>query len=207
MSRKPRVLDIAGGFGRIGAELIKRDLVESLVNLDLNGEFLQLARKGGIERVVWGDMRNLGFQERSFDLALVMFTSFGYFDNENNFRVLKEASRILDYGGILVLDLPNYSRISNDFSANREMSLKDGSIIVYRRRIKEKYLIEERSKIREGQKPENLLPIKLRVYSPQEIVGLCREAGFDEIKAVDQELGEFLPRSSRRLWVISTKQN
>lgn len=206
MPRKPRVLDIAGGFGRISSELIKRDLVESLVILDLNKRFLDLAKGCGVTKAVHGDMRSLGFKDGSFDLTLIMFTSFGYFDDEDNFRVLQEAYRVLDRDGVLVLDLPNYSRISRNFSANRETLLKDGTIIRYTRRIVGKYLIEERFRIKENQQPENLLPIKLRIYTAGEITGLCQNAGFKEVITVDQDLKEFSPNNSRRLWVIATKQ-
>ena len=150
MPKKPRVLDIAGGFGRIGSELIRRNLSESLINLDLNEEFLQLSKKDGVKRVIQGDMRNLSFQEGSFDLALIMFTSFGYFGDEDNFRVLREAYRILDGNGVLVLDLPNYSRISLNFTADREMSLDNGSLVRYEKRIEgQQYLIEERFRIKD----------------------------------------------------------
>ena len=136
MHKKPRVLDIAGGFGRIGSELTRQGLVKPLINLDLNREFLQLARKGGVEKVVQGDMRNLPFQEGSFDLALIMFTSFGYFDDKDNFRVLQEAYRVLDNDGVLVLDLPNYSRILRNFSVDRQIALSDGSFIHYKKESK-----------------------------------------------------------------------
>lgn len=52
MPKKPRTLDIAGGFGRIGSELVRQGLVESLVDLDLNKEFLQIARGNQITRAV-----------------------------------------------------------------------------------------------------------------------------------------------------------
>lgn len=205
MPKKPRTLDIAGGFGRIGSELVRGDLVESLVDLDLNIKFLQIARRNQITRVVQGDMRNLGFRDKSFDLALIMFTTFGYFNDEDNFGVLREVYRVLDKGGVLVLDLPNYHRITSNFSANREMRLRNVGVLNYRKRIEGSYLIEERFLLRESGETENLLPIKLRIYRLEEIVGLCQKVGFDNVKAVDQELKEFSPDNSRRLWVIGTK--
>lgn len=173
--KKPRVLDIAGGFGRISSELIRRGLVKSLVDLDLNGNFLQLAKKGGITEAVQGDMRDLGFQG------------------------------VLDCGGVLVLDLPNYNRISSNFSIGREMPLNNGSVIRYQKRIEGQHLIEERFRVKDGQILENLLPIKLRIYPPEEIVKLCRKAGFEGAELFDQELKEFSPPSSQRLWVVSKK--
>lgn len=150
-------------------------------------------------------MRNLSFRDRSFDLALIMFTSFGYFDDEDNFKVLQEAYRVLDDDGVLILDLPNYHRIVSNFSTDREMQLRNGGVLRYRKRIEGNYLIEERSLLRESGETENLLPIKLRIYSLEEIVKLCQKVGFDDIKGVDQELREFSPDNSRRFWVISIK--
>ena len=205
MPQKPRTLDIAGGFGRISSEIVKQDLVDSLVNLDLNRELLIMARRNQITNVIQGDMRYLSFLDRSFDLALMMFTTFGYFDDEDNFRVLQEVHQVLDNRGIFVLDLPNYGRISDNFIVIRKKQLKNGDTVEYRKQIEGKYLIEERVKIeRDGQK-KNLLPIRLRIYSPEEIVGLCQSVGFSETKITDQELKNFSPSNSRRLWVISTK--
>jgi SAM-dependent methyltransferase len=206
MNKKPRTLDIAGGFGRIGSELVKKNLVDSLVNLDLNRQFLKKAASNQVMSAVEGDMRHLSFRNGSFDLALIMFTSFGYFeDKSDDLIVLREAYRVLNPGGKLILDLPNYARISDNFSANREMSLKNGDTIRYRKRIEGGYLIEERSRIKRNGGEEKLSPIKLRLYFPEDITKLCQEAGFNEVRISDQELRDFSPHISRRLWVISTK--
>jgi len=206
MSKKPRTLDIAGSFGRIGSELISQNLVASLVNLDLNEQFLQMARKNQITRVIRGDMRNLAFRDKSFDLALIMFTSFGYFEKKpDDLGVIKEAYRVLDQDGMLVLDLPNYTRISDNFSPDREMLLKNKDIIRYRKRLEGGYLVEERTRIKRNGAEENLLPIKLRVYSPESIVELCQDAGFNKIRITDQELKDFSELNSRRSWVLCTK--
>ena len=134
-----------------------------------------------------------------------MFTSFGYFEDKDNFMVLQETYRVLDHGGILILDLPNYNRIFSNFSCTREMPLRNEDTLKYRKRREGKYLIEERSRIRGNGQEENLLPIKLRIYPSEEIVRLCRKAGFNEVKTADQELKEFYPDNSKRLWVISAK--
>ncbi|MCB9802137.1 MAG: class I SAM-dependent methyltransferase [Pseudomonadales bacterium] len=205
MQIKPRVLDIAGGFGRIGSELISQNLAYSLVNLDLNREFLDLARKNGVSEVVQADMRDLAFKKGSFDLALIMFTAFGYFNDEDNFRVLQEVYRVLDDDGVLVLDLPNYNRICNNFSTHREMLLGNGDIIRYEKKIEGNYLIEQRFRVVQNQSQKKLLPIKLRIYSVSEIVLLCQAAGFNELLVVDQELRGFSLTTSKRLWIIGTK--
>jgi hypothetical protein len=40
------------------------------------------------------DMRDISFREE-FDRALLLFTSFGYFSDEDNFRVLKNVATAL----------------------------------------------------------------------------------------------------------------
>jgi SAM-dependent methyltransferase len=49
-------------------------------------------------------MRSITWSER-FDVVVSWFTAFGYFDDEQNRRVLAEAHRALRPGGRLLLDL------------------------------------------------------------------------------------------------------
>lgn len=204
MSKKPRVLDIAGGFGRIGSELIKRGLVDSLVNLDLNVKFLQMS-KNQEAIAVRGDMRYLGFADDSFDLALLMFTSFGYFATSvEDLKVLQEAKRILRPAGMLLLDLPNYDRIITNFQAERELPLQDNSKIVYRQELVGDFLIQTRTKIFSDMSRVQMLPIRLRVYSQESATKACLQAGFLNVHAFDQDLQVYESVTSSRLWLLCT---
>lgn len=204
MSKKPRVLDIAGGFGRIGSALIKQELVDSLVNLDLNRQFLQMSKDKGA-MAVEGDMRYLGFADDSFDLALLMFTSFGYFATpEEDLKVLQEAKRVLRPAGMLLLDLPNYDRILTNFHAERELLLQDNSKIVYRQELAGDFLIQARTKIFSDMSKVQMLPIRLRVYSQESASNACLQAGFSGVHALDQNLQVYEPSTASRLWLLCT---
>src|SRR5699024_1650708 len=97
------VLDLACGGGRHTAALRRRGYRALGVDLSL----VLLAHSPSLPRVAV-DMRRLPFSDRSFDWVLNFFTSFGYFDDEEeNFRVLAEMARTLSPGGGFLLDLLN----------------------------------------------------------------------------------------------------
>lgn len=100
------VLDVACGHGRIANRLAARGC--RVTGLDATPRFLDLARRDAAERgvevtYVHGDMRRLEWTGR-FDKALNWFTSFGYFTDEENHRVLAEAHRALRPGGRLLIE-------------------------------------------------------------------------------------------------------
>ncbi|NQU43890.1 methyltransferase domain-containing protein [bacterium] len=101
-----RILDAPCGYGRHMDAL--RPLFRDIVGLDLNPDCLKRARVylPGM-RIVHGDLRHLPFAPSTFDAALNLFNSFGYFDEETNRRVLLEYRRVLKSGGGLFLDLAN----------------------------------------------------------------------------------------------------
>jgi SAM-dependent methyltransferase len=98
-----RVLDLACGAGRHTAALRRRG--HHVVGIDLSVRLL--AQSPAFERVA-GDMRRLPCGDRTFDWVLNFFTSFGYFETEQeNFRVLAEIARVLVADGRFLLDLMN----------------------------------------------------------------------------------------------------
>ena len=52
------------------------------------------------------DMRKLDLNKK-FQAAFILGNSFGYFDDEDNEKVIKNASKVLEKGGYFILDLPN----------------------------------------------------------------------------------------------------
>ncbi len=103
-----RLLDLACGAGRHLAGLGRRG--QRAIGLDLSLPLLTAARsrlRPGLS-LVRGDMRQLPFRAHSFDGALSMFTSFGYFrEDAENWQVLAELARVLRPGGWLFFDFLN----------------------------------------------------------------------------------------------------
>jgi SAM-dependent methyltransferase len=105
------VLDLACGNGRYMVSADKRDLC--MWGVDLS-EFLlgEATNRNGLSgRLVCADMRRLPFGGGVFGVVLNMFTSFGYFVADmDNLLVLREVSRVLRTGGMLLLDYVNAER-------------------------------------------------------------------------------------------------
>ena len=100
------VLDLACGHGRIANRLAQRGA--RVTGLDATPMFLELARRDAAERgveveYVEGDMRAIPWSGR-FDRVVSWFTSFGYFDDDENRAVLRAARDALRPGGRLLVE-------------------------------------------------------------------------------------------------------
>ncbi|MCC3378686.1 class I SAM-dependent methyltransferase [Paenibacillus farraposensis] len=102
------VLDLCCGMGRHSLALA--DAGYKVTGVDLSDVLLREARAADSEgRVSWhqGDMRAVPLDER-FDAVVNLFTSFGYFEqDEEQLSVLKEIHRLLKPGGRFIIDYLN----------------------------------------------------------------------------------------------------
>jgi SAM-dependent methyltransferase len=108
------VLDAPCGHGRISNRLAQRGL--HVVGVDASTRFLDLAREAGTEtEYLLGDLRQLPV-DGPFDAAISWFTSFGYFDDDENRQVLAEYRRVLRPGGRLLLETQNHDEFVRRFT-------------------------------------------------------------------------------------------
>ncbi|NIK76017.1 ubiquinone/menaquinone biosynthesis C-methylase UbiE [Paenibacillus castaneae] len=104
-----KVLDIGCGMGRHALALT--DFGYEVTGIDLSDILLQEAishdEEGAVEWVQ-GDMRELPFEEGSFDATFNLFTSFGYFSlEEDNVKVLRQIRKVLRLDGSFLIDFLN----------------------------------------------------------------------------------------------------
>lgn len=103
-------LDHCCGPGRLTVALSQD---RPVVGLDLSRELLNEARKRGKNAdaknlyLIRGDMRHLPFKPDVFDSVLNVWTSFGYFSEQENELVLNEIGRIMRAEGMFVMDIVN----------------------------------------------------------------------------------------------------
>lgn len=113
-NKKIKILDLACGHGRHSLPLAKAGYF--VIGIDYSDYFLKLAKKEAKKlklkniKFIKKDMRKINFKNE-FDLVINMFTSFGYFENEDdNLLVLKNIYQSLKNNGYFILDLENYHR-------------------------------------------------------------------------------------------------
>ncbi len=129
------VADICCGMGRHAIPLARRGML--VVGLDTSALMLRIARERGAGvanlSLVQGDAARLPLRSESFDAALNLFNSFGYFaDDGQNQAVLNEATRCLRPGGRFLLETRNraYQIIYAPYL--EQVRLADGSTAIIR---------------------------------------------------------------------------
>lgn len=201
-----KILDLACGFGRHANRLAK--LSHAVTGVDLNSDFLDIARKEAEENdihvvYVQEDIRKIKYHA-SFDRVMLLFTAFGYFDDETNFLVLKNIYRALKPEGLFIFDIPN-----------RDVFLKNIQPC-YVTEIGEDLMIDrisfdpiagrssnQRIVIRDGVRREK--PFSLRLYNANEIIDLLLGAGFKKYQFYGTWDGQPITAESRRLIIVADR--
>lgn len=198
------IVDLACGPGRIGEKLLGKSNINKVIGVDINQNFLKKAEGLGLQ-VVESDIRQVSLTSNLAEIVLLMFTSFGYFEDiSDDIRVLKEAKRILTPNGVFLIDLPNYDNILNHFIPNREFLMDDGEVIRYKKEIVGEYLFETRTLIRPSGEETQLAPLRLRIYQSKTIERLCCNV-FPKVRILNEQMNAFDVSKSRRMWVLCYK--
>lgn len=120
-----KILDIACGRGRHAIYLNKKGY--DVTGIDLSDQSIKYALQFEQKNLHFfvHDMRNL-FYIKYFDLALNLFTSFGYFETEkDHVNALKSFNKSLKDGGTFVLDYFNTQKIVKNLT-HQEIKTIDG---------------------------------------------------------------------------------
>ncbi len=183
-----RVLDLCCGHGRHLEALAKRNI--RATGIDLSLPLLKEALVRGNGALLRADMRKLPFaaDAEGFSVLLNFFTSFGYFQEENdNLAVIEEIARVLRPGGRFLLDLMNpHNASSPDPSTLRE----EGSFKIAEERwfSQENQRVEKRIRLLDrttGRESEYMESV--RVYLEDEIISILAERNLK----VEQVFGDF----------------
>jgi SAM-dependent methyltransferase len=200
-----QILDLACGFGRHANRLAA--LGHIVTGLDLMPGFLEIARREAAERGLQvdyrqGDMRQLAF-ESSFDLVLLIFTSFGYFSDEEKARLMARIARALRPDGRLAFDILNRDAVARYFLEPDVVEV-DGNLMINRPSFDPLTgrFHNQRVVIRDGVRKEK--PYFTRMYNPSEICALLAEADL-EMESIVDEKERPLSVNSRRMNVVARK--
>jgi len=203
-----RVLDLCCGPGRFSVAMAKRGF--KVTGVDRTTFLLDKAKShasnSGTEvEFVQCDMRDF-MRPEAFDLALSMFTSFGYFDDKGeDLRVLRNIHTSLVDGGRLVLDVMGKERIAKIFLKTVCDTLEDGSMLLQKHEIFDDWtrIRNEWIVIRDGK--TRSFKFHHTVYSGEELRSLLFRAGFREVKLYGDYDGSVYGVDARRLVAIAAK--
>ncbi len=130
--RGAAVLDLACGFGRHAIGMAHAGY--RVTGLDFNPRYLAIAATdaaaAGVS-VTWveGDMRALG-ATAAYDAVYSYFTSFGYFEDDDNERVLAEVARALRPGGRFLLEMANRDHLLTHPQQRTWAQREDGALLM-----------------------------------------------------------------------------
>jgi SAM-dependent methyltransferase len=198
------VLDAACGYGRHSRVLAQTGY--RVVGLDRSPVLLAEAsrRSEGAEwpRWVQGDYRELPFGAESFDAVINLFTSFGFFGEEGDGRVLSEFRRVLRPGRALVLETMHRDRLMAIFQEQDWDALPDEALRLNRRAFDcvDGVIEEALTYWPKGGEPTTV-DYRLRMYTASELKRMALEAGFVNVQFYGDVAGGPLSRDSRLLLV------
>lgn len=199
------VLDVGCADGAHSVELASSGC--RTTGLDLSRSLLERGlaaanRRGVAVRFVEADMREMNF-ERRFDVVLCLGSTFGYFDDAENLKVLRNMARALKVGGHMVLDV-----------LNRDWAVQAAPMRQWwegaERRVIEdtgfdygaSRLCVQRSILREGH-PNWEQYISMRTYSVHELTSLLHVSGM-RVVSISGDIahpGLYLGPTNRRLLI------
>jgi len=203
------VLDLCCGPGRNALEFARRGF--QVTGVDRTRRYIEAARaaarrEGLTVEFVQEDMRRF-HRPAAFDLALNLFSSFGYFtDAEENLQVLRNLHASLTPGGTVLLEMVGKEPLARDFQPR----------IWHRHAARDEYLLEERI-VREGwsvienhwiwmRGPEQkVYTWTIRLYSGAELTGLLSNAGFSVVQLYGSLAGTPYDQTAQRLVAVATK--
>lgn len=199
------VLDLACGHGRIANRLAERGA--RVTGLDAMPRFLELARDDAAARrveveYVAGDMRSLPWEGR-FDRILSWFTAFGYFGDDENRQVLREAYRALRDGGLLLVEGNNLAQLLPRFLPTTLVE-RDGDLLLDLHRFDPVTgrMETERISIRGGR--TRRFSYAVRMFMAVELRDWLLAAGFSAVDFYDRE-GEPLTARGQRMIAVARR--
>ncbi len=210
-----KVLDAACGNGRHsilfakkGCDVLGIDLSEYLISqakLKLKNEYSRFRNHLKFEI---RDMRKIN-RKGEFDLAVNLFSSFGYFDNDrNNLRVIKSISDSLKKGGCFFFDFMNKNYTQKKLVPFDIKNRKD-SFVLQTRHIVNGFIEKDILIMKTSRKKFNIKHFteKVRLYSLTDFKQMFSKYALEIIKLFGDYTGKaYNKNNSERLIILARKK-
>jgi cyclopropane fatty-acyl-phospholipid synthase-like methyltransferase len=202
------VLDLGCGIGRHSLEMARRGF--HVTGVDRTASYLEKAKKqADAEKLniefIHEDMRSFCRPE-SFDAVINMFTTFGYFkDEEENVKVMSNIYASLKPGGSLIMDTLGKETLSKVFQ-ERIWGERDGVIVLQHQKVLDNWswMQSQWTMIKGTERVDN--EISLRLYSGTEMAKLLSGCGFSQVDIYGSLDGTPYDHTAQRLVVVGSKR-
>ncbi|MCZ7604145.1 MAG: class I SAM-dependent methyltransferase [Melioribacteraceae bacterium] len=206
VSKNDLILDAACGAGRYSNLLLKNGY--KVIGFDLSLPLLKNAQKNSkkiIDENIFfrGDIRSVQLKKK-FGLILNVFTSFGYFEtDEENFMFINNSINFLNEHGYFVFDF-----------INKEQLIKN--LVPYSERNDEDFIIKETRRIDNNRVIKNIEIHKeneifnftesVRLYNSGELIKVFQQTGYKVINVFGNYEGdEYNTENSERFILFLQK--
>lgn len=206
ISSNAKILDMACGAGRHAIILARKNF--DVTAVDLSENLLSIAKQSALDEnlkinFVQSDIRNFKTAEK-FNLVVNLFTSFGYFETDDeNFSVLQKAYDLLVDGGYFILDFFNSQFLMQNLVESSEEIIGGVKIHQFRKikenRVTKKIVITKNGNLSQFEE-------SVRMFTKDELTKAIQNIGFDIYKTFGDFLGnDFEQFTSPRLILICKK--
>ncbi len=211
------ILDAPCGIGRHAIHLAR--FGHRVSGIDLSPVYIERANhfrekmklRDNLELRV-GDLRNVGtlFQGRTFDAAINMWQSLGYWDEETDRSILKQLHGLTKEKGLLVVDVLNRDNLVKYLTPFGLTRFDDGTEQHEHRRLNFdtshlELLWEFYDREGADLKHKSTAKVRFRVYSLHELRGLLDRAGWQPLEEVGSFQLDPVTPERKRLIVVSSK--
>ena len=203
------VLDLCCGPGRHSVAFALEGY--AVTGVDRSAVLLDRARLRAIENsaaIEWvqEDMRSF-VRPAAFDLACSLFTSFGYFDTEeDDLRVLRNVRESLKAGGIFVMELLGKERLARVWENARITDFPDGTRLIQQSNVRDDWTRVhcEWTVIRKGR--ARSFRFEHTVYSGRELKDRLLLCGFHDVRLYGNLQGAPYGLDAARLVAVARKE-
>ena len=202
------VLDLCCGPGRHSVEFAQRGF--QVTGVDRSPFLLERARElatqsGASIEWVEEDMRNF-VRPAAFDLACSLFTSFGYFkDEQDDLRVLGNLHHSLKDNGVLVIEVLGKERLARVWQNTLCTELVDGSLVFQRPQVRDDWtrIRSEWTLVKDGRSRSFIF--EHTIYSGRELKDRLLHTGFKQVQLFGDMQGLPYDLDATRLIAVARK--
>ena len=198
-----KIIDVGCGRGRHSIYLAQKGF--EVCGIDLSSQSIADAQKSAHKHLEFHihDMRDL-FRTNSFDCAVNLFTSFGYFEKESeNMAAIQNMAKSLKNNGVFVMDYLNTEKTIRNLQAEAEIEIQNITFQI-KKYIQNGFIIKE---IRfRDQNKDFIFTEKVGILNIEHFKNYFSQAGLKIVNLYgNYQLKSFDPMESERLIMIAVK--